>query len=146
MENAHNSPTPPSFELGELAERLGIKIIEINESSAQATMPVAGNRQPAGFLNGGATGTLIETLASRAANQLVNPKGLIAVGAELHVSHLRPATKGHVTAVSKLVHLGKTTSLFSVEVFNEEEKLTATGTLRCNHIPKPAESGEPDRK
>jgi hypothetical protein len=42
------------YGLGELAERMGIKLIEVSANKTVGTMPVEGNRQPLGLLNGGA--------------------------------------------------------------------------------------------
>jgi 1,4-dihydroxy-2-naphthoyl-CoA hydrolase len=54
--------------LGELAERMGISLLELSAERAVATMPVEGNRQPLGLLHGGAYVVLAETLGSFAAN------------------------------------------------------------------------------
>ena len=50
------------FGLGELAERMGIKLVEVSANKTVGTMPVLGNRQPLGLLNGGANALLAETL------------------------------------------------------------------------------------
>ncbi len=60
-------------------------------------LPVAGNRQPAGMLHGGANAVLVEQAASVLA-LLHAPEGKTAVGTELNVSQLRAATAGYVTA------------------------------------------------
>jgi acyl-coenzyme A thioesterase PaaI-like protein len=39
--------------VGELAEKLGIKILELSAERSVATMPVEGNTQPFGVLHGG---------------------------------------------------------------------------------------------
>ena len=46
------------FGLGELAERMGIKLVEVSANKAVGTMPVLGNRQPLGLLNGCANALL----------------------------------------------------------------------------------------
>src|SRR5699024_12821463 len=71
------SPAPPvSEELrdhfapllrGTLIERCGIELLTLDAGGGTASMPVAGNTQPAGLLHGGATIALAETIASFAA-------------------------------------------------------------------------------
>ena len=56
------------YGLGELAERMGIKLTMVSAEKTVGTMPVEGNRQPLGLLNGGANAILAETLGSIAAN------------------------------------------------------------------------------
>ena len=50
--------------LGDLADRMGIKLVELSAEKAVATMPVAGNTQPLGVLHGGAHVVLGESLGS----------------------------------------------------------------------------------
>ena len=62
------TPEPRNTELwkitlGELDEKMGVKIIEESVERVVATMPVEGNRQPYGLLHGGASVALGESLA-----------------------------------------------------------------------------------
>ena len=54
--------------IGDLAQKMGIEILELSAERAVATMPVSGNTQPRGLLHGGAYLVLGETLGSFAAN------------------------------------------------------------------------------
>lgn len=49
--------------LGDLADKMGIKLIELSAERSVATMPVATNTQPFGILHGGAHVVLAESLA-----------------------------------------------------------------------------------
>jgi len=49
--------------IGDLAEKMGIEILELSAERSVATMPVLGNTQPLGVLHGGAHVVLGETLA-----------------------------------------------------------------------------------
>ncbi len=117
-----------AYGLGELAQSMGIKLIEVSAQKAVATMPVTGNRQPLGLLNGGASAVLAETLASIAANVHAFPKQ-VAVGVDLQISHHRPATKGDVTCVATALQLGKSIGTYGFNIKDENEKLTASGKL-----------------
>ena len=61
------------YGLGELAEKIGIKLTSVSAEKTIGTMPVEGNRQPLGLLNGGANALLAETLGSIAANVAAYP-------------------------------------------------------------------------
>ncbi len=86
------------FGLGGLSDRMGLEFTEFTRERAVATMPVAGNTQPVGFMHGGAYVVLGESLGSTHAN-LVAPEGKIAVGVDVNATHTSSATKGIVTGV-----------------------------------------------
>jgi uncharacterized protein (TIGR00369 family) len=105
--------------LGELAERMGIALQELSAEHTVATMPVEGNRQPLGYVNGGAYLVLGETLGSLSANVWAHTLGKVAVGIEINASHSRSATQGFVTAVCKPITLGKTLTVHEIICFDE---------------------------
>ena len=105
--------------LSSLHEKLGIEITRVSAT---------GNTQPAGLLHGGATAALIEGLASLAAWLHAHPER-VAVGVDLNVTHLRPVTSGKVTGRAVPVRLGNGTVVHTVDVHDDEGRLTATGRL-----------------
>ena len=115
---------PPSS----LHEKLGIEITRVSATEVVGSMPVTGNTQPAGLLHGGATAALIEGLASLAAWLHAHPER-VAVGVDLNVTHLRPVTSGKVTGRAVPVRLGNGTVVHTVDVHDDEGRLTATGRL-----------------
>ena len=120
----------PSDTQGPLDDKLGIQITDFTPERLVATMPVAGNEQPFGLLHGGATCSLVETVGSWAAALGAGP-GRQAVGVELNVSYLRAATEGVVTAVATPVRRGRTLATFTIEVTDEQGRVTATARLTC---------------
>jgi 1,4-dihydroxy-2-naphthoyl-CoA hydrolase len=116
------------FGLGELAERMGIKLVEVSANKTVGTMPVLGNRQPLGLLNGGANALLAETLGSIAANVAGYPDR-VAVGVDLNVTHHKGVREGIVTAIATPGHLGKSTGSYVIEIFNEKNERTASARL-----------------
>ena len=92
--------------------------------------------QVVGILHGGASAALIETAASVAAREAA-PEGLVPVGAELQVSHLRPVSQGTVRAVTQPLHVGRRTTVYEVRVTDVSEHLVARGTLRSLYVPHP---------
>lgn len=112
--------------LGELAERMGIALKELSIEQTIATMPVEGNRQPLGLVNGGAYLVLGETLGSISANVWAHTLGKVAVGIEINASHSRSATKGSVTAVCKPISLGKTLTVHEIVCFDDDKNRLST--------------------
>jgi uncharacterized protein (TIGR00369 family) len=114
---------------GELAAKLGIAVIEITAQQASATMPVAGNRQPHGALNGGAASALAETLASLAGSVHAAGLGLMAVGQTVSVVHHRAAGSGLVTATARALHLGRRSATYQVELVDQTGHLTSSAQV-----------------
>lgn len=116
---------------GELAERMGIEVIEASPERIVLTMPVDGNRQPFGLLHGGATGVLIETAGSIAGTLHAMTFGKVALGVELSVSHHRAAKDGLVTCTATSLALGRTLATYQCEVSDADGRRIATGRLTC---------------
>ena len=118
--------------LGELAERMGIKLVELSSDYSKATMPAEGNRQPLGLVNGGAYLVLGETLGSVSANVWAHEQGRIAVGIEISASHSRSCREGMVTAECRALSLGKTLTVHEVVCLDDKgERLS---TIRITNL------------
>lgn len=116
--------------LGELAETMGIRLVEASADCVVATMPVIGNRQPLGLLHGGATALLAETVGS-VASHLSAGSGRFAVGIELNISHHRSATDGTVTATATPLSRGKTLAVYQIAIVDEAGRSISTARLTC---------------
>jgi 1,4-dihydroxy-2-naphthoyl-CoA hydrolase len=77
------------------------------------------------MLHGGASAVLVESIASLG-GYLADPTKL-ALGVELKVNHLKPASSGWVTATGKPLHSGSTLAVWAVEITDEEGRMTAFG-------------------
>jgi 1,4-dihydroxy-2-naphthoyl-CoA hydrolase len=115
---------------GAMARRLGIEIVEASAQRVVGTMPVEGNTQPYGLLNGGASLALVETLGSIGAH-LHAGAGRGAVGIEINASHHRSARGGLVTGVATPVNLGQTLAVYEVVVRDERGARLCTARLTC---------------
>ena len=111
--------------VGELAEKLGIQILELSAERSVATMPVEGNTQPFGVLHGGAHVVLAETLGSMSANVWAYPDRL-AVGIEVNASHSRSAVGGLVTGTCTALNLGKSLTVHEIVVTDEQGRRLST--------------------
>ena len=103
-----------------LAEYLGICFVAIDDEALTATMPVdSRTKQPIGIVHGGANVVLAETVASTAANRVVDPKKFYCVGLEINANHLRPVRTGLVTAIARPIHLGRSTQVWSIDLYDD---------------------------
>ncbi len=117
-------------------ERMGIRAVSFSAERAEIQMEVAGNTQPMGILHGGANAVLVETAASLAATYAA-PEGMVAVGSELSVSHLKPARTKTVSAVAEALRIGRSQAVYQVRVYDGKGSLTACGRMTGHFIPEP---------
>lgn len=81
--------------------------------------------QPFGFLSGGATMALAETLAG-VGSATLRPDA-VCVGINVSGNHISTAKEGEtVTATARIIHQGAKTHVWSVEVRNEDGRLVST--------------------
>lgn len=125
--------------LGALAEKMGIKLLELSADRAVATMPVDGNTQPIGLLHGGAHVVLAESLGSFAANVHAHPWGY-AVGIELNASHHASISEGLVTGTCTAVKLGKSLTTHEIKVTDESGRLLSS--VRITNFLRPKNSSD----
>jgi 1,4-dihydroxy-2-naphthoyl-CoA hydrolase len=123
-----------------LHDRLGIEITEASPQRVVATMPVDGNRQPYGLLDGGASCVLAETLGSIGASLYASPDA-VAVGVDINATHHRPVTSGVVTGVATPVHLGRTVASYQIVVSDERDRRVCTARITCHLVPVDDRSG-----
>lgn len=112
-----------------LSTTLGIEMVEMTPERVVATMPVTPrHHQPFGFLHGGASVTLAETVAS-IGGYLNCPPGKGAFGLEINANHVRPVREGTLTATATPLHLGRTTHVWDVRITDEHDRLVCVS--RC---------------
>jgi 1,4-dihydroxy-2-naphthoyl-CoA hydrolase len=112
-----------------LVQTLGITLLEATAERVVADMAVTPKvHQPFGFLHGGASVALAETVASIGA-YLAAPEGHSSFGMEINANHLRSVQSGKVQAVATPLHTGRTTAVWSVEIRNEAGDLVCIS--RC---------------
>ncbi len=113
-----------------LIDLLGIKLVEMNEEKVIATMPVdERTHQPFGYLHGGASVVLAETVASMGTYHLIDPERELCFGLEINANHIRSKQSGTVTAIGTPLHKGKTTMVWDVRIVDEDEQLICVS--RC---------------
>jgi 1,4-dihydroxy-2-naphthoyl-CoA hydrolase len=113
-----------------LAAFLGVKFSEIGDDYIKATMPVNDRtKQPIGILHGGANVVLAETLASTAANCVINIDIEYCVGLEINANHIRSVTSGLVEGITHPLHLGRRTQVWQIDIFNTQGKLSCSSRM-----------------
>ena len=113
-----------------LVKDLGIEYAETEPDRVVMTMPVDERHvQPMGFLHGGASVVLAETVATVGA-WLNCPEGKTAFGTEINASHLRPKREGTLTAIGKPVSVGSTNQVWEVQIRDEDDKLVCVSRCR----------------
>lgn len=110
-----------------LSNTLAMEFVSTPEpDTCMARMKVDGlNRQPFGFLSGGATLALAENLAGVGSMSLCPDK--ISVGINVSGNHVRSVQEGDtVTATARLLSKGRKLHVWQVEVRDSQEHLVST--------------------
>jgi uncharacterized protein (TIGR00369 family) len=108
---------------------LGIEFLEVGDDFIKARVPVDNRtRQPYGILHGGVSVVLAETLGSCGAASCV-PPGHRAVGLDINANHIKGATSGWVTGITRPVHMGRTTQVWQIDMTNDAGELTCVSRI-----------------
>lgn len=114
---------------GTMIEALGIRFIPTDDDAAVAEMPICdATRQYFGILHGGASLALAETVAGAGSLHIVGiDSGCAVCGMEVTGHHVQmSATEGKVTGRATLIHGGKSTHVWNVDIFGDDGRLIST--------------------
>ena len=113
-----------------LSDFLGIIFTHMGPDSLTATMPAnARTKQPLGIVHGGANVVLAETVASTAANAVIDIEHYYCVGLEINANHIRSVREGLVTATARALHLGRSTQVWQIDLYNDAGQLTCASRI-----------------
>ena len=102
---------------------LDIEIVEIGGDFIVGRMPVVEKtKQPYGILHGGASCVLAEIVGSTAAALTLDGAKKYPVGIEINANHISSPTDGHVYAKAVPVHVGGSTSVWNIDITDDQEK------------------------
>lgn len=121
-----------------LSQTLGMEFISTPDpDTCKARMKVDHrNRQPFGFLSGGASLALAENLAG--VGSLALCPGKISVGINVSGSHVKAVLEGDVVeATARLLHKGKTLHTWQIDIENSEGELISSVTVTNYIMSKP---------
>lgn len=115
---------------GTMMEHLHIEYLEVRKGFVKARMPVnEKTMQPAGILHGGANLVLAETVGGLGSLLLVDFKEFDVRGSQISANHVGTAHTGFVYAEAKIIHEGKNTHVWNIDIRDEDGRLTSTCRL-----------------
>ncbi|MDQ0708039.1 1,4-dihydroxy-2-naphthoyl-CoA hydrolase [Arthrobacter woluwensis] len=127
--SADEKHEPWTIHLGELDEKLGIRVLEQSADRVVTTMPVAGNTQSLGRLHGGASAALAEATGSWAGMIHASLRGKVCVGVDLNITHHRGARDGEIIATATPLHAGSRIATYQVLITDGGGRLLATARI-----------------
>src|SRR5437870_12192658 len=104
----------------EFSQKIGVTMEEVTNERVVGSMPVEGNTQPDGILHGGATCSLVESLASTGAAGVAGWPEKLVMGLQQTTNFIRAVRDGHVRGVATPIHTGRTTHVWQVDVTHVE--------------------------
>ena len=126
-----------SYSENTLLSHLDIEFIEIGSDFLIAKMPVNyKTTQPMGILHGGASVALAESIGSVGSNLLIDSKTEYAVGLSINANHIGSAKKKFVTGKGTLIHMGRSTHIWSIEIIDDDKNLISICRLTVMIIKK----------
>jgi 1,4-dihydroxy-2-naphthoyl-CoA hydrolase len=126
---------------GTMAEHIGIELTEIGENYIKGRMPVDHRtQQPYGLLHGGASAAFAETLGSIASAHVIDYSKSICVGLEINANHIRGVKQGFVYGTAAALHIGNTTHVWDIKIYDEHEKLVCVCRLTVAILTKKEEN------
>ena len=118
---------------------LGIEVTEIGDDYIVAKMPVTEKtKQPYGILHGGASCVLAESIGSTAAALSMDGSKKYPVGIEINANHISSPTEGFVHAKAVPVHIGGSTSVWSIDITDDAGKRVCYSRFTAMHKSYPA--------
>ncbi|MCT4582288.1 MAG: hotdog fold thioesterase [Flavobacteriales bacterium] len=113
-----------------LIDTLGIEFTEVGSDYIVGKMPVDERTfQPMGLLHGGANVALAETLGSTGTYLMIGTKTHYGVCIEINANHVGSIMDGYVYGKAEIVHKGKTTHIWKIEIKDEHGKMISIARL-----------------
>jgi len=129
---------------GSVLNVLDIKLVEAKKDRVVATMPIGPNhRQPVGYLHGGISVVLAESLASLGSVLNIDADKQMAFGLEINANHLRPKRDGMLTGVAVPITRGRTTHVWDIKITDENDKLICISRCTVAIVDRPPDNGNP---
>lgn len=125
---------------GTVWDVLDITLVTATKEKVVATMPIGPNhRQQLGYLHGGISITLAESLASLGSVIHIDSERQMAFGLEINASHLRSKREGTLTGTATPIRLGRTAHVWDVRITDEEEKIICISRCTIAIVDRPPE-------
>jgi uncharacterized protein (TIGR00369 family) len=129
---------------GSVLKVLDIQLVEAEKDRVVGTMPIGPNhRQPIGYLHGGVSVVLAESLASVGSVLNIDAERQMAFGLEINANHLRPKREGMLTGVATPIARGRTTHVWDIRITDENDKLICISRCTVAIVDRPLDNGNP---
>ena len=123
---------------------LDIKLVSAEKDKVVATMPIGPNhRQQVGYLHGGVSVVLAESVASLGTVLNIDASRQMAFGLEINANHVRPKRDGQLTAIATPMHRGRTTHVWDIRISDENNKLVCISRCTVAVVDRPPDNGNP---
>ena len=120
-----------------MMETLGMELKEIGGNYLTGKMPIDHRTvQPMQILHGGANVALAETLGSIASYMIIDPETHFCVGQSITANHLRPGKDGFAHGKASIIHQGRTSHIWNIDIENDEGKLLCVCRLTMAVVAK----------
>ena len=128
---------------GSVWDMLEITLVTAEKERVVATMPIGPNhRQQLGYLHGGISITLAESLASLGSALNIDPATQMAFGLEINASHLRAKREGVLTGTATPLRLGRSAHVWDVRITDENDKLICVSRCTIAIVNRSAEESQ----
>ncbi len=121
-------------------DALDITLVEVTKEKVVASMPIGSkHHQNVGYLHGGVSVLLAETVASIGSALHIDVDRQMAFGLEINANHLRPKRDGQLLAVATPIHLGRSTHVWDVRITDERDKLICISRCTVAVVARPSD-------
>lgn len=105
---------------------IGTEFLDLGPDEARARIRVEDrHKQPLGSVHGGLFATLAESICSVATYAAVANDGMAIMGQSNETTFVRPIHEGHLNAVARPRHRGRTTWIWDVDISDDDERVCA---------------------
>lgn len=109
---------------------LDIEYLEASATRVVAVMPITPDiLQPFGFVHGGATIALLESVASVGAEMSVDIDRERPFGIDVHVRHKKSGVRGSLKGVAELARVEGSKQFWAVAAYDDEGDVVSDGTV-----------------
>ena len=113
-----------------MATAIGLELTDIGNDYVCGKIPIDKRTiQPFGFLHGGASVALAETIGSLAGQMQVNPEREIVLGIEINANHIKSVKEGWVYGKASPIKIGKKIHVWEIQITDVEKKLVCISRL-----------------
>ena len=115
----------------QLPETFGLEITEASKEAVVGVLRVDKRHlRPGKIMNGGVSLVLIETIGSISSAMFIDVRKQNTFGIQVSANHLGVARPGDfLTARSQMVHVGRSTHVWDVEITNQHGKRVSSGRI-----------------